>query len=198
MLRELELVGQKDPSAAIKFSKNLEGFRRAFQKRKKEALTGFIHDSLNFGYGTSFFKVMLWKFMGKHIYLSYCPLQYNFVMYQEIDNAQTEILPTITRWEMEKNVWVNVRFPLNNGAPRDIPPDAILHESLIWRLKNDPTYSPKNNNGGHSPSCLKHKGNVAPFDTLDEPGTGAFGITSQVTPDPDHQTYTFANPPQTT
>ncbi|KAI0970917.1 hypothetical protein F4678DRAFT_462050 [Xylaria arbuscula] len=170
MIRELELVGEVDQAAAIQFSKNLGGFKRAFERNKKQALTGVMHDSLSFGYGTGFFKVLLWKFM--------------------------EVLPTITRWELEKNAWVQVRFPLNNGAPRDIPPDAILHESLIWRLKNDPTYSPKNNNGGHSPSCLKHRGAVALFSQVDESNSDdqeSFGTTS-VTPDPDHQTYVFANP----
>ncbi|KAI0911395.1 hypothetical protein F4823DRAFT_586321 [Ustulina deusta] len=165
MIRELELVGENDKGAAIQFSKNLAGFKRAFQKSKHQALTGVMHDSLSFGYGTGFFKVLLWKFM--------------------------EVLPIITRWELEKNIWVHVRFPLNNGAPRDIPPDAVLHESLIWRLKNDPSYSPKNNNGGHSPSCLKHKGAVAAFNELDESSSG---ITTQAAPDPDHRTYVFANP----
>lgn len=75
MIRELELVGERDKSAAIKFSKNLGGFKRQFEKRKKEALTGVVHDSLSFGTGTGFFRVLLWKFMGKHGFLvSICSL----------------------------------------------------------------------------------------------------------------------------
>jgi hypothetical protein len=66
MIRELELVGAKDKTAAIQFSKNLGGFKRQFEKKKKEALTGVIHDSLSFGTGTGFFTVLLWKFMGEH------------------------------------------------------------------------------------------------------------------------------------
>ncbi|KAI3317045.1 hypothetical protein HD806DRAFT_398394 [Xylariaceae sp. AK1471] len=166
MIRELELVGEKDAAAAIEFSKNLAGFKRQFEKKKKQALTGVIHDSLSFGTGTGFFTVLLWKFM--------------------------EWLPFITRWEMEKNIWVNVRFPLNGGAARDIPRDAVLHESLIWRLNNDPTYCPGNNHGERLPPCLKHKGTVAPVRELDTDQT-AFNTTQQVKPDPNHQTYSFAD-----
>lgn len=67
MIRELELVGEKDPSAAVKWCKSVKGFKKRFQKKKQQALQGVIHDSLSFGSGTSFFKVLLWKFMGKHI-----------------------------------------------------------------------------------------------------------------------------------
>ncbi|KAI1152611.1 hypothetical protein F4825DRAFT_305184 [Nemania diffusa] len=167
MIRELELVGELDKPAAIQFSKHLKGFKHAYQKKKKQALTGPIHDSLSFGCGTSFFRVLLWKFM--------------------------EVLPTITRWELEKNIWVHTRFPLNNGSARDIPHDAVLHESLIWRLRNDINYCPTNNHGGRLPPCLKHKGTVAAVKEIDETiSQAAFGITSQVPPDPDHQTYVFA------
>ncbi|KAI0205661.1 hypothetical protein F4808DRAFT_240444 [Astrocystis sublimbata] len=165
MIYELGLVGDVDRSAAIQFSKNMPGFLRSFEKRKKEALTGAIHDSLSFGQGTGFFRVLLWKWM--------------------------EWLPTITRWELEGNQWKRIRFPLNNGSWRDIPRDAVLHESLLWRLKNDPTYCPGNNHGGTLPPCLKHKGNVAQVTKAEEaPDTGGtMGITSKSSPSPDHQTY---------
>ncbi|KAI0153238.1 hypothetical protein GGR57DRAFT_502978 [Xylariaceae sp. FL1272] len=156
MIRELELVGQADPAAAIQFCGHLKGFKRAFQARKKQALTGFMHDSLSFGYGTGFFTVLLWKFM--------------------------EWLPFITRWELEKNAWVNVRFPLNRGGARDIPRDAVLHESLIWRLRNDASYHPTNNHGGWLQPCLKHKGVVTPVEPV---------LEIQSVADADHQTYCF-------
>lgn len=73
----------------------------------------------------------------------------------------TEWLPFITRWELEDSGWTNVRFPLNKGHTRDIPKDAVLHESLLWRLKNDATYCPGNNHGGRLPPCLKHKDALA-------------------------------------
>jgi uncharacterized protein (DUF2235 family) len=170
MIRELELVGEMDKPAAIKFSKALGGFKRQFKKRKEQALKGTIHDSLAFGCGTSFVKVLFWKFM--------------------------EILPIITRWELEENGWVNVRFPLNMGNSRDIPPDAVLHGSLLWRLKNDPRYCPDNNHGGRLPPCLRHKGGgIATVKKLEESKASsddAFSVT-KVPDDPDHITYVFDN-----
>lgn len=157
MIREVELVGQKDPSAAVKWCERVNGFKRRFQKKKDQALTGFMHDSLRFGYGTGFFTVLLWKFM--------------------------EWLPLITRWELENDEWVNIRFPLNKGATRDIPPDAVLHESLIWRLRNNSSYHPPNNHGGWLDPCLKLHGQAADVEPI---------VEVQGQSDPDHQTYTLA------
>jgi hypothetical protein len=66
MIRELELVGQQDPPAAVKWSKkNVDLFKKNFKKRgKDEALKGVIHDSLQFGCGSASLKVLLWKFIG--------------------------------------------------------------------------------------------------------------------------------------
>lgn len=80
---------------------------------------------------------------------------------------------------------MNVRFPLNKGISHNIPPNAVLHESLCWRLRNDPSYHPTNNHGELLPPCLKHEGRVAdvtPFTEENEPQ------------DPDHQTYKLAKP----
>ncbi|KAI0110078.1 hypothetical protein F4814DRAFT_461239 [Daldinia grandis] len=144
MIREVELVGQMDPSAALKWCKNLNGFKRRYEKRKDQALKGFIHDSLSYGYGSGFATVLLWKFL--------------------------EWLPLITRWELfhRHNEWRNIRFPLNAGSTRDIPPDAVLHESLLWRLKNEVSYQPQNNHGGRLPPCLKQNGQVADFEPIVE------------------------------
>lgn len=65
MIRELELVGQQEPSAAVKWTNRVNGFKRRYQKKKDQALNGFIHDSLRYGYGTGFFGVLFWRFMGK-------------------------------------------------------------------------------------------------------------------------------------
>lgn len=67
MILELERVGEVDPQAAVKWSNNVNGYKRAFAREtsQKQALRGFIHDSLRFGTGTGFFTVLLWKFMGK-------------------------------------------------------------------------------------------------------------------------------------
>lgn len=65
MIRELELVGQQEPSAAVKWCNRINGFKRRFHKKKEQALNGFMHDSLRYGYGTGFFGVLFWRFMGK-------------------------------------------------------------------------------------------------------------------------------------
>lgn len=93
------------------------------------------------------------------------------------------MLPIITRWELLNNKWEKKRFPLNMGSYRDIPSDAVIHESLLYRLKNVPDYCPGNNHGGSLPPCLKNKGIVSQFVKVAQPGNR---------PDPFHQTYTFA------
>ncbi|KAK5988422.1 hypothetical protein PT974_12576 [Cladobotryum mycophilum] len=159
MIRELELVGQQEPSSAVKWNENVDKFKKRFQQYKIYALESIYHDSLAFGYGTGFFKVLLWWFM--------------------------EYLPLITRWELVENKWVNVRFPLNGGASRDIPRDAVLHDSVIWRLRNDPTYVPSNNHGDNLPTCLHAKG-CKPDDLFKK----EVGIEAES--DPNHQTYVFS------
>lgn len=93
-----------------------------------------------------------------------------------------EYLPTINRWELKEDGWVNVRFPLNKASARDIPKDAELHASLIWRLQNDDSYNPKNNHGDDLPPCLKVDGKPANVQKID---------MTEGEPDPDHQTYTL-------
>lgn len=66
MIREIEEVGKKEESAAVKWrGDRVEKFKAKFQKRKQQALEAIYHDSLRFGYGTSLATVMMWKFMGK-------------------------------------------------------------------------------------------------------------------------------------
>ncbi|KAJ0122550.1 sporulation associated protein [Diaporthe amygdali] len=154
MIREVELVGEQNPSAAVKWRNNLHAFKDRFAKKKKHAMKGAIHDSLALGCGTSFLRVLLWKLM--------------------------EWLPFITRWELEIHGWENVRFPLNKGSTRDIPKEAVLHESLLWRLKHDDNYCPRNNQGGRQLPCLKHNHNIAECDPVDK---------NEHTEDCDHKTF---------
>ncbi|KAF4943308.1 hypothetical protein FGADI_13506 [Fusarium gaditjirri] len=105
--------------------------------KRREATHGFMHDCLAFGYGTAFFKVLMWKFM--------------------------EWLPFLTRWELddtaEANVkllgWKPVTFPPNQGSYRDIPRGAVLHQSLLDRLQEFSSYTPGNNHGDKSVACFK-------------------------------------------
>jgi len=176
MIHEVELVGKQNPPAAVSWRADLvERFNKRFQKKKSQALGGFIHDSLRFGHGTTFSTVLLWKFLGRE---RPHPLVAEWVLTFTL----TEWFPFTTRWELEGNDWVNVRFPLNGGAPRDIPPDAVLHGSLLWRLRNDSRYHPLNNHGGKSAPCLKYQNKVA----------GVTPVTDGSEPCADHQTYVFA------
>ncbi|KAI1843276.1 hypothetical protein JX265_012151 [Neoarthrinium moseri] len=172
MIRELELVGKEDPSAAVKWCKSVTGFKSRFNKTgKTQALNAPIHDSLLFGRGTGFFTVLLWKFMGRY---SQFPS-----LTSRLTPELAEFLPIIKRWEIEKDQWVNVRFPLNKGATRDIPKTAVLHESLIWRLRNEAScYHPPNNHGGWGSPCLKPDSGPVDFELLDD------GLDN-----PHHKTY---------
>lgn len=57
--------------------------------------------------------------------------------------------------------WQYVRLPLNKGSRHNIPRDALFHESVFWRLKNDNNYRPRNNHGRCVLPCLKHNDNIA-------------------------------------
>ncbi|KYK62026.1 hypothetical protein DCS_03171 [Drechmeria coniospora] len=187
MIRELERVGEKDPTAAVKWSNSVNGFKRRFRKNREQSLRGVVHDSLRFGHGTGFFTVLLWKCLGKPAVLpSVAPSSPARSGRGRIETNRAhllpEVFPFITRWELVGNRWVNIRFPLNKGSTRDIPPDAVLHESLLWRLQNNPNYGPLNNHGDLQAPCLKHNGVVARVEA--EPVEGDV--------DADHATYRFA------
>lgn len=64
MIKEVELVGRKDESSALRWRDSVTGFKERLRKKKDQALTAVMHDSLKFGCGTGFFSVLLWKFMG--------------------------------------------------------------------------------------------------------------------------------------
>lgn len=96
-----------------------------------------------------------------------------------------EYSPFITRWELDQNKWVSIRFPLNKGAARDIPVDAELHESLKLRIEQDKTYWPTNNHGGRLPPCLKNGDWTAQLE--------AVPLVKGEIEDPDHQIWTFAS-----
>ncbi|KAM0428178.1 hypothetical protein ACHAPT_007078 [Fusarium lateritium] len=164
MIREVELVGEKEPDAAVKWCDSLQKFKTLINNKdnKEQALKGFVHDSLAFGRGTAFFKVLMWKFM--------------------------EYLPFITRWELEQKGWVNVRFPLNKGAARDIPQKAVLHASLVKRLKEDPEYWPTNNHGSDTAPCLKRGSDEVQFQEHREKNKKDEWVKITEN-DPDHQTY---------
>lgn len=100
---------------------------------------------------------------------------------------------------MEKDEWVNVRFPLNKGNTRDIPPYAILHESLRRRLQDDADYIPTNNHGGDTGPCLRHRRLKGPDgkDVKTADGKARYelpDLTVVENGDEDHRTWRFTNP----
>ncbi|KAL1792987.1 hypothetical protein ACET3X_009494 [Alternaria dauci] len=135
MIRELELIGEKDPLSALKWNTRKDGFKRHFFMKRDQAYNSPSHDTLKVSGGSSLFKVMLWNFM--------------------------EWLP-IRRWELLKKKggpgyeWAYITWPFNRGASRDIPEGALLHDSLLKRLTSMkyPDYCPSNNRGDSSVACL--------------------------------------------
>lgn len=216
MIHQVELVGDKDTRAAVHWCESLEKFKELMDnkgKRRKEAETGVMHDCLSFGRGTGFVKVLMWKFMGK------CAPSFQSPRFEIL--IRLEWLPFITRWELDgfnpdDKGWKNIRFPLNKAAARDIPRKAVLHVSLIERLK-DNSYFPTNNHGGNLPPCLKVRdGNpegciITPFKleakeppvedpafvcSFKKPETDADVLESRERDMKDHQTFVIEHVPR--
>jgi uncharacterized protein (DUF2235 family) len=138
MIREVDIVGKKDPRSAVHWCHSLKEFKgnmNVVESVMDNIIKGFKHDCLSFGYGTALPKVLLWKFM--------------------------EICFFIPRWELndaldpKKKGWVSYKGLPNFGAARDIPRGAVLHDSLKKRLEEVEDYSPTNNHGDRDPSEVK-------------------------------------------
>lgn len=96
-------------------------------------------------------------------------------------NNDLEWLPFINHWELVKNSWVDVLYPPNRGNARDIPSDAVLHESVLWRLKHDKSYLPKNNHGEGDAPCLRNLEDTTKIEKM----------TVAREKDLDHETFKF-------
>ncbi|KAJ4247145.1 hypothetical protein NW762_013284 [Fusarium torreyae] len=148
MIREVKKCGEKDSSAGVHWCHSLEPFEKNMKNaaKRREATHAFMHDCLAFGYGTAFFKVLMWKFM--------------------------EWLPFLTRWELDEatqeNVkllgWKPVTFPPNKGSYRDIPRGAVLHQSLLDRLQAFSNYTPGNDHGDKTDACFKGRNKALVYD----------------------------------
>ncbi|KAF5520267.1 Uncharacterized protein CGCA056_v008677 [Colletotrichum aenigma] len=170
MLRELEL---KAPNIHWQ-TEQVSEFKHRLEHNKPTAISGAVHDTLKFGYGTSNpLMVMFWNFL--------------------------ERFPLITRWEryhtgVDKNgkntyEWKWVRLPLNKGCTRDIPDDATLHHTLFDKLVNDPDYIPKNQHAGGMEQCL-----IKPY--ADKSNADKLYV-KDIADHPDHCTYQFMNADKT-
>ncbi|RYP43577.1 hypothetical protein DL770_011572 [Monosporascus sp. CRB-9-2] len=144
MIRELELVNAANPKEwAISFGARKDGFRRML--RRKDKLKQAKEGRIH-----------------------------NTMSFSGGSNMLKAILWNVmARYELESGKWVKRYFPLNAGDPRDIPRDAIVHQSLIDRISNAAlAYRPQNNHGGKSRPCLldKEGKNAAQFHQVYEPG----------------------------
>lgn len=82
------------------------------------ATRGRIHDVLQFNNGAGHVGVASWNAM------EYMPFR---------------------RMDLQENgTWKAIRWPLPKGETRDIPPNAIIHSSVIKRMLADDTYRPGN------------------------------------------------------
>ncbi|PHH79790.1 hypothetical protein CDD80_3783 [Ophiocordyceps camponoti-rufipedis] len=153
MMSEIQAIGETVPEAALRFGPSACGFHRRYKERREQTRSSVLHDSLRFGHGTGFFRVLLWRFL--------------------------EYMPFISRRELIQDKWVNKRLRPNRGSARDIPPDAVMHESLVERLQLNHHYHPLNNHGDDLDPCLKCHGRAAEFKL-------------ERSDRPEHKTYVFA------
>lgn len=63
MIRELQLIGIKEEAYALQWGKSLAIFKKNF--KIDEALKSSRHNTMSFGRGSGWLKVLMWKFMGK-------------------------------------------------------------------------------------------------------------------------------------
>jgi uncharacterized protein (DUF2235 family) len=63
MIRELQLIGIKEESYSLKWARSLNVFKESF--KVEEALKSSRHNTMSFGRGSGWLKVLMWKFMGK-------------------------------------------------------------------------------------------------------------------------------------
>ncbi|KAI4918056.1 hypothetical protein J4E90_002436 [Alternaria incomplexa] len=90
-----------------------------FHKHFHSAATkGRIHDVLQFNNGANRMGVVSWNIM--------------------------EYLPFRRMDLQEDGTWKAIRWPLPKGETRDIPANAVIHSSVIKRMRADPTYRPGN------------------------------------------------------
>ncbi|EWZ79473.1 hypothetical protein BFJ63_vAg14693 [Fusarium oxysporum f. sp. narcissi] len=143
MIREVDIVGKQHPGCHVHWCHTLDAFKNSMKVTKTvedRIIKGFMHDTLRFGYGSSFLKVFMWNLI--------------------------ETLPGIPRWELNDSKeekdrgWELYRGIPNFGAPRDIPRGAVLHNSLKERLEKVKKYRPLNDHGSGDP-CLWNSEGVA-------------------------------------
>uniref|UniRef100_A0A4E9EEZ3 T6SS Phospholipase effector Tle1-like catalytic domain-containing protein n=1 Tax=Gibberella zeae TaxID=5518 RepID=A0A4E9EEZ3_GIBZA len=160
MIREVTLVGKKDEKSAVHWCHTVKRFRKNMDnteipegqtktKLQRYVIEGFKHDTLSFGYGSSFFKVLMWNLM-EHI-----PGIPRWELNGKYDDTDTDKDKAKAKALEAENGWESWRWTPNLGSFRDIPRRAVLHNSLIERLKaKDAKYYPENDHGDGKPCLL--------------------------------------------
>jgi hypothetical protein len=97
---------------------NLDDLPVFHRKLALSATKGHIHDVLCFGNGVNALSVMAWNFM-EHLPLRRMDLQ-------------------------DDGSWKPIMWPLPKGETRDVPDDVVVHNSVIKRMLDDPSYRPGN------------------------------------------------------
>ncbi|KAH7215591.1 hypothetical protein DER44DRAFT_653489, partial [Fusarium oxysporum] len=160
MIREVDIVGKQHPGCQVHWCHTLKSFKASMKVAKTvedRIIKGFMHNTLRFGYGSSFLKVFMWHLIGKSS---------SFLTRNNVTNYMLETLPGIPRWELNDSKeekdrgWELYRGIPNIGAPRDIPRGAVLHNSLKERLEKVKEYRPLNDHGSGDP-CLWNSEGVA-------------------------------------
>ncbi|OTB11214.1 hypothetical protein K445DRAFT_370439 [Daldinia sp. EC12] len=129
MINEVKDVEKREPKNALKWSKRLQGFEHNFHHFKEnQAFEAAAHDTMRILGGSSLMDVLFWNFL--------------------------EWLPFLARWEIGQDKFYYERIWPNRGRTRDIPADAVFHDSVRWRLEKVPSYRPQNNLGDGTPACL--------------------------------------------
>ena len=113
----------------------------------KGATEGRMHDSLKFKNGTPATGVLAWNIM--------------------------EHLP-FRRMDLQKDgSWKSINWPLPMGEVRDIPENAIIHNSAIRRMEADEKYRPGNliiGGGGRGVRVAPKKHGIGEWDVVREKG----------------------------
>jgi hypothetical protein len=67
MIREVDIVGKQHPGCEVHWCHTLDAFKDSMKVAKTvedHVIKGFMHDTLRFGYGSSFLKVFMWNLIG--------------------------------------------------------------------------------------------------------------------------------------
>ncbi|KAF8540123.1 hypothetical protein BDD12DRAFT_777466 [Trichophaea hybrida] len=114
MLKEIDQLPEK-----LAFNhRHAEFLDRVKEKRSTAIETSMCHDALSFHKGWTWSQVLFWWLL--------------------------EVLPIFKRLELEGGKWVPTYWPPNLGSTRDLPSNAVLHQSVIERINAANGYNPKN------------------------------------------------------